>query len=109
MRQWDDAMAQMQRNDAAIAAATQLFADKKAHLRSQQIRLDARAKQLDEQLVANKERDAQIDVLDRQLDGARGEHTGEKVRSLRGLCCAREVAGCGECVPPGHHALGLRH
>ena len=98
MRQWDDAMEQMKRNDDAIQAATQLFADNKARLREMQVKLDISAKFLDDTLVNNKEREAQIDVLNRDIERVRGTYTLEQVRKqslgasavvcLRVLCCS---------------------
>lgn len=81
MRQWDDAMEQMKRNDDAIQAATQHFADRKAALRQRQAQLDVRAKFLDDTLVSNKEREAQIDVLTRDTERLRGLYSSEQVRT----------------------------
>ena len=88
-RQWDDAQEQMRRNDEAIAAATQLFADRNARLRDRQTRLDASAKALDEEMVGNKEREAQIELLNRSIERARAAYATEHVR------CCLPVGFCG--------------
>jgi hypothetical protein len=82
MRQWDDAMEQMRRNDDAIQAATQLFADSKGKLREKQVQLDGCAKLLDDELVNNKEYDAQIGFLSREMERVRGVYASEQVALL---------------------------
>lgn len=80
IRQWEDAMEQMRRNDEAIQHATGLFASKKSELRKLQERLDASAKFLDNELVNNKERDAQIQLLERDVGRLREVYAAEQVR-----------------------------
>ena len=78
IRQWDDAMDQMRRNDDAIQHATELFAATKGDLRELQSRLDVSAKFLDGEMANNKERDAQIALLDRDLARLRETYAGEQ-------------------------------
>jgi hypothetical protein len=80
IRQWEDAQEQMRRNDDAIQAATQLFADKKVHIKDRQAKLDIAAKMLDDELVNNKEREAQIDVLNREIEQVHSNYSAEQVR-----------------------------
>lgn len=73
-------MEQMRRNDEAIQHATGLFASKKGELRKLQDKLDASAKFLDNELMNNKERDAQIELLERDVGRLREVYSAEQVR-----------------------------
>ena len=78
VRQWEDAMEQMRRNDEAIQHATERFAEAKGGLRDLKTRLDVGARFLDAELAQNKERDAQIVLLDRDISRLRDVHAAEQ-------------------------------
>lgn len=67
IRQWEEAMDAMRHRDAAIAAATDQFAEQKRLLRERQRELDAQARFLDNETANTKEADARIAYYDREL------------------------------------------
>lgn len=81
IKQWEDAVAQMRRTDAAIQAASELFADSKLELREKQRRLDIAAQFLDDQISNNKDCDDQIVSLERDLARLRTEFNSRQVCS----------------------------
>jgi coiled-coil domain-containing protein 39 len=88
IQQWEDAIAQMRRTDAAIQTASELFADSKMALREKQQRLDIAAQFLDDQISNNKDCEGQIETLERDLARLRTEFTSRQVCVLDYSKCA---------------------
>lgn len=87
IQQWEEAVAQMRRTDAAIQTASELFADGKLSLREKQRRLNIAAQFLDDQLVNNKDCEGQIETLERDLARLRTEFNSRQV-------CAQQAELC---------------
>lgn len=83
IQQWEDAVAQMRRTDAAINTASELFADSKLTLRDKQRKLDIAAQFLDDQISINKECDGQIETLERDLARLRTDFNSRQVCTNR--------------------------
>ena len=79
IQQWEEAVAQMRRTDAAIQTASEVFADSKLSLREKQRRLDIAAQFLDDQLSNNKDCEGQIETLERDLARLRTEFNSRQV------------------------------
>lgn len=77
-RQWENAVAQMRRTDDAINAASELFADKRVQLREKQRKLDISAQFLDDQLQTNRDCEALISSLERDLASLRAQYATEQ-------------------------------
>ena len=83
IQQWEEAVAQMRRTDAAIQTASEWFADGKLSLREKQRRLDIAAQFLDDQFANNKDCEGQIETLERDLARLRTEFNSRQVCSQR--------------------------
>ncbi|GAX79427.1 hypothetical protein CEUSTIGMA_g6868.t1 [Chlamydomonas eustigma] len=80
IRQWDEAMTAMTHRDAAIAAASELFAVKKMELRQRKVELDAQARFLEDESMNNKEVDARIAFYEREIAKQRDACLSESKR-----------------------------
>ena len=71
VHQWEEAVEAMQRRDAAIAEASELFAQRRAELRELQQKLDERGRFLAAEVANNRERQAAISQAERGVDKLR--------------------------------------
>jgi hypothetical protein len=101
IRQWEESVAQLRRTDAAVSAASELFAERNVELRAQQRRLDISAQFLDDQIANNKEQQSAIEALERELARLRTDFNAQQVGPLLARC-----VGC-TCLRACSHTSAL--
>ncbi|CAD7704050.1 unnamed protein product, partial [Ostreobium quekettii] len=82
LRQWDEAVEAMRRQDKAIQLATERFHDRKSVIRQKRKDLDAQAAFLENEVANNRELEARIEALDRETAKLRDLAGDEQKKKL---------------------------